>query len=77
MTIKNRRVAGLDGRTLESKAYRVSQIIRKRIEEINGWIKTVGGFRKSRFIGIKLNQYLGYFVTAAFNLPLNSNLSAA
>jgi hypothetical protein len=28
-----------------------SQIIRKRIEECFGWAKTIGGLRKSRFIG--------------------------
>jgi len=39
----------LDGRTIGSTAYRVSQIIRKRVEEIIGWIKVIGGLRRSRY----------------------------
>lgn len=42
-------VAGLDGRTTTQRSYQVSLKIRKRVEEIFGWIKTVGGFRRSRY----------------------------
>jgi hypothetical protein len=50
---KERKVAGLDGRTTKTPEYAVSQKVRKRVEEIFGWMKTVGGFRKSRVLGIK------------------------
>src|ERR1041385_7630718 len=36
-------VPGLDGRTTGKESYRISQKIRKRVEEIFGWIQTVGG----------------------------------
>jgi transposase len=41
-TIKDRKVPGLDGRTTGSKGYQISQTIRKRTEQIFGWMKTVG-----------------------------------
>jgi len=66
--IKNRKTPGLDGRTLNSRGYETSQRIRKRIEEIIGWMKTVGGFRKTRYRGIERNQQSGWFIAAAYNL---------
>jgi transposase len=51
--IDGRATPGLDGRTTRHASYRVSQRTRKRIEEIFGWLKTVGGLRKSRFVGLK------------------------
>ena len=44
-------IACIDGRTTCTEGYKVSQRKRKRIEEIFGWLKTVGGIRKTRFIG--------------------------
>ena len=46
----NRRSA-IDGRTTRHAGYAVSQRIRKRVEEPFGWIKTIGGGRKVRYIG--------------------------
>ena len=43
---------GLDGRTTSKRGYQTSQRIRKRVEEIFGWIKTVGGMRRSRYRGM-------------------------
>jgi len=43
---------GLDGRTTQHRGYALSQRIRKRVEEIFGWMKTVGGLRKTRFRGL-------------------------
>lgn len=74
---KGRRVPGLDGRTLGAPGYRVSQKIRKRIEEGFGWMKTVGGFRKTRFKGIGRTQLCAYFVGAACNLVRMANLALA
>jgi hypothetical protein len=41
--IESRRAPGLDGRTTRHEGYAISQRKRKRIEEIFGWMKTVGG----------------------------------
>ena len=51
-----------------SAGYRVSQVIRKRVEEIFGWGKTVGGFRKTRLKGRVRTWASGYYVMAAYNL---------
>lgn len=46
----NRRSA-IDARTTRHPGYRISTIKRKQIEEPFGWIKTVGGLRKTRHRG--------------------------
>ena len=46
-----RKGSAIDGRTTRHATYRVSQRIRKRVEEIFGWLKTVGGLRRAKFIG--------------------------
>lgn len=74
---KGRRIQGLDGRTTGAPGYGVSQKIRKRIEEGFGWMKTVGGFRKTRFKGIGRTQLCAYFVGAACNLVRMANLALA
>src|SRR5690606_2859423 len=42
------RRSAIDGRTTRHTGYATSQRIRKRIEEVFGWIKTVAGQRKTR-----------------------------
>jgi transposase len=76
-TAKGRQIKGLDGRTTGASGYRMSQKIRKRIEEGFGWMKTVGGFRKTRFKGIGRTQLCAYFVGAACNLVRMANLTLA
>ena len=66
--VKGRRTEGLDRRTTSRASYAVSQKIRKRIEEIFGWVKTVGGFRKTRYRGVERTQACASFVGAAYNL---------
>ena len=65
---QNARGSAIDGRTTRHPGYGVSQRIRKRVEEIGGWIKTIGGFRKTRFKGVLRTQLAGWFVGAAYNL---------
>ena len=72
---KGRHIAGLDGRTTRTSGYQVSQRIRKQIEEGFGWMKTVGGFRKTRFKGIGRTQLCAYFVGAACNLVRMARLA--
>ena len=74
--IKNRQTPGMDGRTINSRGYQTSQRIRKRIEEIIGWMKTVGGFRKTRYRGIARTQQSGWFIAAAYNLVRMAKLGA-
>jgi transposase len=73
--MEKRKVEGLDERTLRSKGFQTSGRIRKRIEEIFGWIKTVGGFRKTRYRGIERTQMCAYFVAGTYNLMRMANLS--
>ncbi|NJK42602.1 MAG: IS5 family transposase [Aquincola sp.] len=75
--ITNRTTAGLDGRTVRSRAYRASQIVRKRIEQFFGWGKTVGGLRKTRLRGIRRNAQLLYLTGAAYNLLRISRMCPA
>ncbi len=74
--IESRRTPGLDDRTTRHESYRISQRKRKRIEEIFGWMKTIGGLRKTRFIGIVRTQLAAYWVGAAYNLLRMANLEA-
>lgn len=55
-------------RFCRSAGYRISQVIRKRVEEIFGWAKTVGGLRKTRLKGTEKVRGAGYWVMAAYNL---------
>ena len=63
-----RRGSAIDGRTTRHAGYSVSQVIRKRVEEIFGWTKTVANFRKTRFRGLQRTQLASYLVGAAYNL---------
>jgi transposase len=62
------RRSAIDRRTTRHAGYGVSQRFRKRVEEIFGWMKTVGGFRRTRFRGLARTQLAGYLVAAAYNL---------
>ena len=63
-----RRASAVDDRTTRHAGYLVSQRKRKLVEEVFGWMKTIGGFRRTRFIGLARTQLAGYFVAAAYNL---------
>jgi transposase len=60
--------SAIDGRTTSWPGYSVSGRIRKRIEEVFGWAKTIGGFRRTRYKGRERSQSAAYFVGAAYNL---------
>jgi transposase len=64
---KGRRSA-IDGRTTRHVGYAVSVRVRKRIEEVFGWIKTVGSLRKTRHRGTARVGWMFTFVAAAYNL---------
>jgi DDE family transposase len=46
------------------------------VEEIFGWLKTVGGGRKLRYVGVRRNQLWAEFAVTAFNLVRIGNLMA-
>jgi transposase len=72
----NRRSA-IDARTTRHPGYAASQRLRKRIEEAFGWIKTVGGLRKTRHRGTARVGWLFTLTAAACNLVRLPKLLAA
>jgi transposase len=67
-TSDSRRRSAIDDRTTRHAGYLVSQRKRKLVEEIFGWMKTFGGFRRTRFKGRRRTQLAGTIVAAAYNL---------
>jgi transposase len=62
------RRSAIDGRTTHHPGYAVSQRIRKRIEEAFGWMKIVGGLRKTKLRGLPRVDWAFSFIAAAYNL---------
>lgn len=70
-----KRSSRIDARTTNEPGYDVSQKKRKRIEEIFGWMKTVGGLRKLRYRGKRRINWIFVFCSAAFNLLRMVNIA--
>lgn len=70
----NRR-SRIDDRVTRHAGYAVSQRVRKRVEEIFGWIKTIGGGRKLRYTGLARNDLWETITGAAFNLVRMARLA--
>jgi transposase len=66
--------SAIDGRTTRHEGYQVSQRKRKRIEEVFGWIKTVGTLRKTRHRGLETVRWVFTFTATAYNLVRMRNL---
>jgi transposase len=66
--------SSIDGRTTRHAGYKVSQVKRKRIEEVFGWLKTVGMLRKTRHRGVHKVGWVFTFAAAAYNLVRMRNL---
>jgi hypothetical protein len=66
--------SAIDGRTTRHPGYALSQGVRKRVEEIFGWLKTVGGMRKTRFRGTARVGWMFPWALAAYNLVRMRNL---
>ena len=73
----SRRSSAIDGRTTWRPSYAQSQRVRKRVEEIFGWMKTVGGFRRTRYRGLDRTGLAGYLVATAYNLVRMAKLVPA
>lgn len=66
--------SAIDGRTTRHAGYEISQRKRKRIEEVFGWMKTVGMLRKNRHRGVFKVGWVFTFTAAAYNLVRMRNL---
>jgi IS5 family transposase len=64
---KGRRSA-IDGRTTRHPGYAISQVFRKRIEEVFGWTKAAAGLRKTRHRGTARVGWMFTLNAAAYNL---------
>jgi len=71
------RSSRIDARTTRHPGYLASQRTRKRVEEVFGWMKTVGLMRKTRHRGRRKVGWVFTFTAAAYNLVRMRNLCAA
>jgi transposase len=71
------RVSAIDQRTVRHQGYAISQKKRKRVEEIFGWMKTVGMIRQTRHRGKDRVGWMFTFTAAAYNLVRIRNLKLA
>jgi transposase len=69
----NRRSA-VDERTTRHVGYQLSQRARKRIEEVFGWMKSIGLLRKLRHRGLERVGWMFTFTAAAYNMVRIRNL---
>ena len=74
---KRRGGSALDKRTTRHAGYKVSQRKRKLVEEIFGWMKTIGLMRKTRHKGVRRGGWMFTFTMAAFDLIRIRNIAAA
>ncbi len=68
--------SGIDGRTTRHEGYRISLKVRKRVEEVFGWLKTIGCLGKLRLRGRERVDAVFTLATAAYNLIRIRNLTA-
>jgi len=60
--------SAIDGRTTRHLGYAQSQKVRKRIEEVFGWMKTIGLMRQSKYRGQDRVGWMFVFTAAVYNL---------
>jgi transposase len=72
-----RHPSALDGRTTRHPGYAVSQRCRKCVEEVFGWLKTIGQLRKLHHRGTALVNWIFLLRTTAYNLIRMRNLLGA
>jgi transposase len=60
--------SAIDGRTTRHTGYAISQQRRKLVEQVFGWMKTVGGLRKLRHLGGDLADWNVTLAAATYNL---------
>lgn len=75
--VAQKKNSAIDARTTRHEGYAVSLRKRKRIEEIFGWLKTVGCLRKIRHRGLSRVRWIFTFGIVAFNLVRMRNLGVS
>ena len=75
--VARRETSIVDARTTRHHGYQVSQRIRKRVEEIFGWDKTVAGGHKLRYKGVERNGLWWELIAAAYNLLRMAKIALA
>jgi transposase len=68
VTQHSKRTSMIDRRTTRHPGYSISLRKRKRIEQIFGWLKTIGGLRKLRYRGKERVQWMFTLALTAYNL---------
>ena len=66
--VAQKELTALDARTTRHSGYGVSQRFRKRVEEVFGWLKTVGLLRQTRHRGRHRVGWMFTFAVAVYNL---------
>jgi hypothetical protein len=74
---QNMRGSAIDARTTRHAGYEISQRARKRVEEVFGWLKTIGLMRKVRHRGADRIDWMFVFTCAIYNLVRLRNLQEA
>lgn len=71
------RGSAIDGRTTRHPGSAISQRYRKRVEEVCGWLKTIGQLRKLHHRGTAVVNWVFLLRTTAYNLIRRRNLLEA
>jgi transposase len=74
--VRAKRKDWMDPKLRRRKAYELSQRVRKRIESCFGWLKEMGGQRRTRFRGQARVSWAFTFASAVFNLVRLTRLEA-
>ena len=72
---KRRGGSAIDERTTRHPGYESSQRKRKRVEEVFGWLKTIGLLRQTRYRGRERVSWMFTFAAAVYNLVRIRNLT--
>lgn len=75
--ITTQRGSAIDTRTTRHPGYRASEIVRRRIESIFGWMKQVAGLRKTRYRGTRKINLWVQMIGAAYNLMRMARMEGA
>ena len=75
--VAQKRYSAIDGRTTRHPGYKLSISVRRRIEEVFGWLKTIAGLRKSRFKGRQRTGLYAKLSVVAYNLLRIANSTPA
>lgn len=70
------RRSAIDRRTTAHPGYAASSVVRRRIESIFGWLKTIAGMRKTRYRGLKRTSFWAEMGAATYNLMRMAKLAA-